>query len=109
MEYIITENKLNKVSLSWMNQNFSPDQLEIVKSENYPEVIFFQKDGNVVMSMDNSRGKDFWFDYEKIWSLFEVFFNMGHEQIKEVLSYWLDNTLKVHGYRPMKKMKFFGL
>ena len=33
MKYIITENKLNKVALSWMNQNFSSDQLEIVKSE----------------------------------------------------------------------------
>ena len=52
MKYIITENKLNNVALSWMNQNFSPDQLEIATSKKYPNSIFFKKNGVIVMQQD---------------------------------------------------------
>jgi hypothetical protein len=109
MKFIITENKLNDVALSWMNKNFSPDQLEIVTSEKYPGLIFFRKNGKVVMLMDNSTGKDFWFDNKRIWSFFESFFGLDYEQIKGILSYWLEESFKVHGYRPMRKTKFWEL
>ena len=99
MKFIITENKLNNVSSSWMNKNFSPDQLEIVKSKKYPNSIFFKKNGVVVMEQ-NKKNKRFWFDYDDIWSFFESFFGMEYEQIEEVLSYWLEETLKLEGYTP---------
>jgi len=99
MKYIITENKLNNVALSWMNKNFSPDQLEIVKSEKYPDSIFFMKNGSVFMEQDK-KIKYFYFDYDDIWSFFKSFFGMEHEQIQEVLSYWLEETLKLKGYKP---------
>ena len=99
MKFIITENKLNNVALSWMNKNFSPDQLEIVTSEKYPNSIFFKKDGVVVMEQDK-KYKDFYFDYNDIWSFFESFFGMKHEQIQGVLRYWLEETLKLEGYTP---------
>jgi hypothetical protein len=97
MKFIITENKLNNVALSWMNKNFSPDQLEIVTSEKYPNSIFFKKDGVVVMEQDK-KYKDFYFDYNDIWSFFESFFGMKYEQVQEVLSYWIDDTFKLKGF-----------
>jgi hypothetical protein len=100
MKFIITENKLNNVALSWMNQNFSPDQLEIVNSEKYPGSIFFMKDGVVVMEQDK-KYKDFWLNNE-IWSFFESVFGMEYEQIQEVLSYWLENTFKLKGFTAYK-------
>jgi hypothetical protein len=99
MKFIITENKLNNVALSWMNKNFSPDQLEIVESEDYPDSIFYKKDGKVVMEQGN-KNKYFYFDYNDIWSFFESFFGMKYEQVQEVLRYWLEETLKLEGYRP---------
>jgi hypothetical protein len=99
MKYIITENKLNNVALSWMNQNFSPEQLEIVKSKDYPNSVFFRKNGKVVMEQDKKYG-EFWFNYDDIWSFFESFFGMKYQQIQEVLSYWLEETLKIKGYTP---------
>ena len=105
MKYIITENKLNNVALSWMNQNFSSDQLEIVKSEDYPDSVFFKKNGEVVMEQ-NIKYKYFWFDYDNICLFFESFFDMEHVQIQEVLSYWLEETLKLKGYTPEWKGKF---
>jgi len=99
MKFIITENKLNNVALSWMNKNFSPDQLEIVTSEKYPNSVFFRKDGKVVMEQDKEY-KDFWVDYHEIWSFFESFFGMEYEQIQEVLRYWLEENFKLKGYTP---------
>ena len=100
MKYIITENKLNNVASSWMNKNFSPDQLEIVNSEKYPGSIFCMKDGVVVMEQDK-KYKDFWLNNE-IWSFFESVFGMEYEQIQEVLSYWLENTFKLKGFTAYK-------
>ena len=100
MKFIITENKLNNVALSWMNKNFSPDQLEIVESEDYPDSIFYKKDGKVVMEQGN-KNKYFYFDYNDIWSFLESFFGMKYEQIQEVLRYWLEETLKLEGYTPV--------
>jgi hypothetical protein len=97
MKFIITENRLNNVALSWMNKNFSPDQLEIAKFKEYPNSIFFKKDGVVVMEQDK-KYKDFYFDYNDIWSFFESFFGMKYEQVQEVLSYWIDDTFKLKGF-----------
>ena len=103
MKYIITENKLNNVALSWMNQNFGLDQLEMYTSETYPYSVFFKKNGKVVMEQ-NKKNKLFWFDYIEIWSFFESFFGMEYQEIQEVLSYWLETTLKLEGYTPMLSM-----
>ena len=97
MKYIITENKLNNVALSWMNQNFGLDQLEIVTSEKFPNSVFFRKNGQVVMQQDK-KSKYFWFDNDEIWSFFKSFFGMQHQEIREVLRYWLEDTLKLEGY-----------
>jgi hypothetical protein len=99
MKYIITENKLDNVALSWMNQNFSPHQLEIFESEKYPNSVFFRKNGQVVMQQDK-KSKFFWFDYDKIWSFFKSFFGMQYPQIQDVLNYWLEDTFKLEGYTP---------
>ena len=99
MKFIITKNKLNNVALSWMNKNFSPDQLEIVTSEKYPNSVFFRKDGKVVMEQDK-KSKVFWFSYDDIWSFFESFFGMEYQQIQEVLRYWLEENFKLKGYTP---------
>ena len=99
MKYIITENKLNNVALSWMNQNFGLDQLEIVTSEKFPNSVFFRKNGQVVMQQDK-KSKYFWFDNDEIWSFFKSFFGMQHQEIREVLRYWLEDTLKLEGYTP---------
>ena len=105
MKFVITENKLNNIVLRWMNQNFSPDQLEIVTSEKYPNSIFFKKNGKVVMQQ-NKKNRNFYFDYDEIWLFFESVFGMEYEQIREVLSYWLEETLKLEDYIPRMKESY---
>ena len=101
MKFIITENKIQKVAFKFMNSEFSPDQLEIVTSEKYPNSIFFRKNGKVVMEQDKTF-KDFYFDYDEIWSFFESLFSMEYRQIQDVMRYWLEETLKLEGYTPFQ-------
>ena len=99
MKYLITESKVREIALKWMNDNFSPDQLEIVKSPKYPDSIFYRKNGQVVMEQDLKK-KNFYFHYDEIWLFFESFFGIEYEQIREVLRYWLEETFKLEGYTP---------
>ena len=96
MRYIITESKLQDVALKWMDKNFHPDKLEIVKSEKYPDSIFFRKDGIIVMVQN--LNKFFWFHYDEIWSFFKKFFNMNYTEIQALLRFWLENTFKLDGH-----------
>ena len=100
MKFIIAENKILKVAFKFMNSEFSPDQLEIVMSEKYPNLIFYKKNGVVVMEQDKIS-KNFYFDYDEIWSFFELLFSMKYRQIQDVMRYWLEETLKLEGYTPM--------
>ena len=106
MKFIITENKLEKVVLAWMNKNFSPDQLETVEHPDYPDSILFKKNGVVVMLQD-MKFKRFWFDYDNIWSFFESFFGMKYQQIQQVLTKWLEETLNLEGYTPSYRFGYF--
>ena len=101
MKFIITENKLEQVASSWMNKNFNPDQLEIVTSEKCPNSIFFKKNGVFVMEQDKTY-QDFYFDYDSIWSFFESFFGMEYQEIQGFLNKWLEETLKLEGYTPVR-------
>jgi hypothetical protein len=91
--------KLNKVTIKWMNQNFNPDQLEVIKHPDYPNSIFYRKNGKVVMEQDKEN-EIFWFDYNNIWSFFESFFGMKYQEIQDVLRYWLEEAFKLGGYTP---------
>ena len=101
MKFIITESKLQKAALLWMNNNFSPDQLEVVESPKYPNSISYKKNGIVVMEQDK-KNKDFWFDYDEIWSFFESFFPMEYEEMQGVLKIWLEETFNLKGYTPLR-------
>ena len=99
MKFIITESKLQKAALLWMNNNFSPDQLEVIEHPDYPNSIFYKKNGKVVMEQDK-KNKEFWFSYSQIWSFFKSFFSMEYKEIQGVLKIWLDEAFKLKGYTP---------
>ena len=84
-----------------MNDNFSPDELEIVKSPKYPNSIFYRKNGQVVMEQDLKK-KNFYFHYDEIWLFFESFFGMKYSEIEQLMEIWLEETLNLKGYTPWK-------
>ncbi len=99
MKYLITESQKEKIALKWMNDNFSPNQLEVVTSEKYPDSIFYRKNGKVVMEQ-NKKNKLFYFDYHDIWSFFMSFFGMEHTEIQQLMKVWLVEAFKLRSYTP---------
>ena len=100
MKLLITENQKERIALNWMNKNFSPEQLEIVKNPDYSNRILYEKNDKVVMEQ-NLKNKDFWFDYKEIWSFFQQVFSMEYEEIQSLLNTWLEDTLNLKGYTSM--------
>ena len=100
MKFIITENQKEKIALNWMNKNFSPDQLETVEHPDYPNKIFYRKDGKVVMELDK-KNEHFWFDNNEFWKFFRFIFSMEYEEIQGLLKIWLEESFKLRGYTPL--------
>ena len=73
--------------------------LEIVEHPDYPNSIFYKKNGIVVMEQ-NKKNKVFWFDYDNIWSFFDRVFDMKYQEIQGFFNKWLEDTLKLEGYTP---------
>ena len=74
--------------------------LEVVESPDYPNSIFYMKNGVVVMERDK-QNKIFLFDSD-IWSFFERFLDMEDQEIARLLIKWLEETLNLEGYIPQK-------
>ena len=108
MKYLITESKIQEVALKWMNDNFSPDELEIVKSPKYQNSIFYKKNGKVVMEKD-LKNKYFYFEYYEIWSFFESFFGMKYSEIQQLMDIWLEETLNLEEFIPRGRFTSFFL
>lgn len=100
MKYLIIESKVREIALKWMDDNFSLNQLDIIKNiPEYPTSIFYKKNGKVFMEQQLDS-KYFWFDYDEIWSFFKQFLGMTGSEIKTVLKIWLKKTLKLEKYTP---------
>jgi hypothetical protein len=97
MKYIITENKLDKVALTWLNNTFGDltpvvkvDKTYYVNEDRLPLFYHYQdsKNDNVYIN-----------DYE-IWSFLESMFGMEHQQIQGVIRDWLEETYNLKGMTP---------
>lgn len=91
--------KLTKIKLKWLNDNFSLDKLRKFKSEDYPDSIFYKK-GDVFVIEQDLKTKKFWVDYTEIWSFFESFFSMKYDEIQSLIKVWLEETDKMREYIP---------
>ena len=94
--------KIEKIALDWMNKNYSPDQLETFEHPDYPNSIFYKKNGKLVIEQ-NRKYKEFWFDYDDIWSFFRSIFSMTYGEIHGLLKIWLEETFKLEGYTPQNE------
>ena len=92
MKYIITESKLNKIVIKWLNLEFgdlTPDE-----TEEYPGYIFFMKDGEVVFDYNKKDG-DVYISYDKIWSFLESFFGLEYKEIQDLTKEWVEEHFKL--------------
>jgi hypothetical protein len=87
MKYIITESKLEKLAINWLNDNYG--DLEPYETEEEPDSIFYQKGDRIVFDYDKKIGYVF-MDYGEIWSFFENVFGMEYWQIQHITKMWIE-------------------
>jgi hypothetical protein len=87
MKIIITEDKLNKITINWLNDNYG--DLEPYKKDKYPDYIFYLKGDKIIFDYNNRNGLVY-VNYNEIWSFFESYFGMNYQQIQDITKEWVE-------------------
>lgn len=86
MKILITESKLDRLAINWLNDNYG--NLESYKSKKYPDFIYYKKGKEVIFDYNKNNGYVF-VNYDKIWSFFELYFSMDSQQIEDITTVWV--------------------
>jgi hypothetical protein len=97
MKYIITESQYNKTIDKFISFQFEPH--EVKKSSEYPDSIFWIKNGEVIAEINNP--KYFWVE-SQIWNTISSMFSLKHSETQQVIKDWLEENYKLGGLTPWK-------
>ena len=92
MEILITESKLERVAINWLNNNYG--DLEPYETKEYPNLILYLE-GKTVIIEYNKKNKDVYVNYEKIWKFFKSYFSLENEQIQHLIKMWVEENYKL--------------
>ena len=95
---IITESQYNKVIDKFITFQFEPHEEK--KSSDYPNSIFWIKDGNVIAEINKKLGY-FWIHYH-IWLTISAMFSLEFNETEQVIKHWLEEHYKLGGLTPNK-------
>ena len=101
MKYIITESQHNKIIDKFITYQFEPH--EVKKSSEYPDSIFWVKDGEVIVEIYKRRD-DFWVRSE-IWKVIRNMFSLEYSETQQVIRDWLEEHYKLGGLTPQMTEK----
>jgi len=87
MKIIITENKIEKVAINWLNKKYG--DLEPFETDDEPNYVFYKKGDNIIFDYNKKNGYVY-VSYGEIWSFFELFFNMEYKQIQDITKIWVE-------------------
>ena len=87
MKILITESKLERVAIKWLNDNYG--NLEPFETEKHSDYIFYRKDKEIIFSYNKKNGYVY-VNYDEIWSFLEGMFGMEYEQIRGLTKVWVE-------------------
>ena len=97
MKYIITENKLEKVILNFLNKGYG--DLTEYRTIEYPDSIFYIKGKKIYMEQDFENGI-LWVDYDTIWSDLTKWFLLEYDDIQSIIKKWVEEAYNLRGVTP---------
>jgi hypothetical protein len=101
MKYIITESKLEKVAIKYLNKFYG--DLEEYGTDEYPDTVFFIKGKNIYMEQELESGR-LYVDYDIIWKDLKTIFSLEAPEIQEIITKWMDETYKLEGVKSHKSI-----
>jgi hypothetical protein len=87
MKVIITENKIEKVAIKWLDNNYG--DLKPYEPKKFPNHIFYRKGEEIIFDYNKKNGYVY-VTYEEIWSFFERMFSMSNQQIESLTKVWVE-------------------
>jgi hypothetical protein len=97
MKYIITESKLEQVVIKYLNKVYG--DLEEYRTDEYPDSLFFIKDKKVYMEQ-NFENWILYVEYDTIWSDLKNIFSLDYDEIKQIITEWVEDTYNLKGITP---------
>ena len=106
MKYIITESKLEKAIIHFLNKMYG-DLTEYI-TDKEPNKIFYIKDKKVYMEQDIEYGR-LWVDYKTIWMDLKMWFSLEYSDIQSVITKWVEETYNIKELTPRFSWDRFSL
>ena len=85
-------NKINDITKKWLVDNYG--DLEKFETSEYPNRIFYMKDGNVIIDYNQKNGYCY-ISYYEIWSFLESVFQLEDEEIQDITKEWVEEHHKL--------------
>jgi len=83
------KNKLDKVALTWLNNNFG-DLKPVVKDD---KTIYINEDRLVLFYYyQDKKNGCVYINYDEIWSFLKSIFGLESLQMKGIITHWLEET-----------------
>ena len=97
MKYIITENKLEKAIIHFLNKGYG-DLIEY-RTDKYPDSIFYIRGKKVYMEQDLKNGY-LWLDSYTIWQDLKMWFSLDYYNIESIIKKWVEEAYNIRGVTP---------
>ena len=96
MKYIITENKLERVIIHFLNKRYG--DLTEYRTDKYPNKLFFFKNDKILMVNNHNINHKLWVDYEISNDLMK-WFDLNYSDMSPVIEKWVKEkfNLNIHG------------
>ena len=92
---------MNRAVLKYLNTQYG--DLKPYETDEFPNYIFFMKDGKVIFDYHKKNG-NVYFTYEYIWELLESFFGLEFEEIKELTKEWVEEHYNLNVTKSFMKL-----
>jgi len=97
MKYIITENQKRSVEFKYLDYLF--DGIYEVKPEEYSDSIFWKKDDEVVLELNESG--DLWLSHST-WDTISDLFLLNYNETQQLIKKWMEQNLGLKECVPSK-------
>ena len=87
----MTDNLKHKI-IQYLNSEYG--DLEQFEMEEYPDYIFFMKNGKTIFDYNPKNGYVI-ISYVQIWSFLESFFGLEHEEVQDLTKEWVEEHYKL--------------
>ena len=95
MKIIMTENKLERIAIKWLNDNYG--DLVSYKPKKHNNYIFYKKDDEIIFDVNKLNG--YVHISNVIWSFLQKMFGMSYEHIQKVTKEWIDSCYNLNVYK----------